>query len=256
VPLGSDLVYRFGDQTALPIVGNFDPPIATPAVTQNSAGGTSGSTSPVVPALTTNQQLVASLYHDILGRAADPAGMSQYTAQLDSGVSRETIAQAMLNSAERFGNVVDQLYDTYLHRKADASGRAYWVSTLLGGGTEEAVAASFMLSAEYAAMHVGNTEFVKALYRDVLGRAPDPVGQAEHLAALAGGKTRAELVSTFLSSDERYRRIVDQLYGQFYQRHADLTGMVWHASKLKSGEQTVRSLSKAFVAADEYFAQL
>jgi hypothetical protein len=32
--------------------------------------------------------------------------------------------------------------------------------------------------------------------------------------------------------------------------------MVWHASKLKSGEQTVRSLAQSFVAADEYFAQL
>ena len=91
---------------------------------------------------------------------------------LDTGVSRGTIAQTMLNSAERFGNVVDQMYDTYLHRKADAAGRAYWVGVLLGGGNEDAVATSFMLSSEYAAMHAGNQEFVKALYRDVLGRAP------------------------------------------------------------------------------------
>lgn len=257
VPLGADLTYRFGDQTALPIVGNFDPPIATPAAAQSSAGG-SGLNSPATPAstLTTNQKIVVSLYQDILGRAPDAAGLSQYTSQLNAGITRAAIAQTMLSSAERFGKVVDQLYDTYLHRKADAAGRAHWVGTLLGGGTEEAVAASFMLSSEYAAMHVGNTEFVKALYRDVLGRGPDSPGQAAHVSALAGGKTRAELVATFLSSEERFRRIVDQLYGQFYQRHADLTGMVWHASKLKSGEQTVRSLAQSFVAADEYFAQL
>ena len=260
VPLGSDLVYRFGDPTALPIVGNFDPPVATPAVTQSSGGGsTTGSTAttpPAAPALTTNQKLVDSLYHDILGRAPDPMGLSLYTSQLDAGITRTAIAQTMLTSAERFGNVVDQLYNTYLHRKADAAGRAHWVSTLLGGGTEEAVATSFMLSAEYAAMHVGNTEFVKALYRDVLGRSPDASGQAAHLASLAGGKTRAEVVATFLSSSERYHRVVDQLYMQYFQRHADLTGMVFYASKLKAGEQTARAMAQSLVAADEYFAQL
>ena len=197
-----------------------------------------------------------SLYHDILGRAPDPMGLSLYTSQLDAGITRTAIAQTMLTSAERFGNVVDQLYNTYLHRKADAAGRAHWVSTLLGGGTEEAVATSFMLSAEYAAMHVGNTEFVKALYRDVLGRSPDASGQAAHLASLAGGKTRAEVVATFLSSSERYHRVVDQLYMQYFQRHADLTGMVFYASKLKAGEQTARAMAQSLVAADEYFAQL
>jgi hypothetical protein len=89
-----------------------------------------------------------------------------------------------------------------------------------------------------------------------LGRAPDANGLAAHLAALAGGKTRAQLVATFLGSDERYHRVVDQLYLQFYQRHADLTGMAWYASKLKSGDETVRALAQSFVAADEYFAQL
>ncbi len=252
VPLGADLAYRFGDSTSLPIVGNFDPPIATPAVAQSSA---TGSATPAA-ALSTNQKLVTSMYYDILGRAPDAAGLSHYTAQLDAGVARDAIAQTMLNSAERFGNVVDQMYDTYLHRKADAAGRAYWVGVLLNGGNEDTVASSFMLSSEYASMHVGNQEFVKALYRDVLGRAPDAAGQAAHLAALAGGQTRAQLVAAFLGSDERYHRVVDQLYLQFYQRHADLTGMAWHASKLKSGDQTVRGLAQAFVAADEFFAQL
>ena len=55
---------------------------------------------------------------------------------------------------------------------------------------------------------------------------------------------------------QRYHRVVDQLYLQFYQRHADLTGMAWYASKLKSGDETVRTLAQSFVAADEYFAQL
>lgn len=259
-PLGHDLAYHFGDTTALPIVGNFDPPVAAAAVTQSSAAGsTAGSTAPTppaAPALTSNQKIVTSLYYDILGRAPDPTGLGLYTSQLDAGVTRAAIAQTILSSAERFGNVVDQLYDTYLHRKADAGGRAHWVGALLNGGTEEAVAASFMLSAEYAAMHVGNTEFVKALYRDVLGRGSDAPGQAAHVATLASGKTRAEVVATFLSSGERYHRVVDQLYMQFFQRHADLTGIAWYGAKLKAGEQTVRAMAISLVAADEYFAQL
>ena len=100
-------------------MGNFDPPIATPAVAKSSAAASS---TPPAASLTTNQKLVASMYYDILGRATDPSGLSHYTSQLDTGVSRGTIAQTLLNSTERFGNVVDQLYDTYLHRKADAAG--------------------------------------------------------------------------------------------------------------------------------------
>jgi hypothetical protein len=265
VPLGHDIAFHFGDQTALPIVGNFDPPIAAPAVAQNSttgpgAGSTSGSTtgtsSQTTPTLAQNQKIVASLYQDILGRAPDQSGLNHYTSQLAAGVTRAAVAQSLLTSAERLGEIVDQFYDTYLHRKADAAGRAYYVGMLLNGGTEDAVATSFMLSTEYAALHVGDAEFVKALYRDILGRAPDATGQAAHLATLASGKTRAQVVATFLSSDERYHRIVDQLYGQYFQRHADLTGMAWYASKLKTGEQTVRSLSQTLIAADEYFAQL
>ena len=70
VPLGADLAYHFGDPTALPIVGNFDPPIATPAVAQSSA---TGATTPAA-SLTTNQKLVASMYYDILGLRARSFG--------------------------------------------------------------------------------------------------------------------------------------------------------------------------------------
>jgi hypothetical protein len=256
VTLGHDLVYHFGDSTALPLVGNFDPPLtATPSTAQPAstppAGGGTSTPSPLSP----NQALVASLYHDILGRAPDPSGWSFYTSQLNTGVTRDAVAQTLLNSPERLGNVVDSMYDTYLHRTADPAGRQHWIQMLVGGATEDSVATGFMLSAEYSALHASDQSFVDGLYHDILARGADAGGRASHLAELAGGQTRAQAVAEFLSSNERYTRVVDQLYGQAFGRHADATGLAWYLDKLKTGQYTPRTLAQTLLASDEYFAK-
>jgi hypothetical protein len=275
-PLGADLAYHFGDPTALPIVGNFDPPASPQTATtsppvqgssssaqlNSSSSSTGGSTSQTSSAgvsggqHATSQAVVASLYHDILGRDADASGLSYFAAQLDAGATRGTIAQALWTSAERYGNVVDEFYDTYLHRQADSAGRSFWVQALVHGATDDSLATSFMLSSEYASMHATNQSFVDALYGDVLGRAADANGRASHMAALASGLSRADLVAGFLSSTERSRRTVDQLYDQMLERHADLAGMEWYAARLRSGQYTTRTLAQIFAASDEYFAKL
>jgi len=256
VTLGHDLVYHFGDSTALPLVGNFDPPLtATPSTAQPTTAPQAGGGTSIPSGLSPNQALVASLYHDILGRAPDTSGWNFYTSQLNAGVTRDAVAQTLLTSPERFGNVVDSLYDTYLHRRADAAGRQHWVQTLVGGATEDSVATSFMLSAEYSALHASDQSFVDGLYHDILSRGADAAGRASHLAELAGGQARAQVVAKFLSSNERYTRVVDQLYGQAFGRHADSTGLAWYLDKLKSGQYTPRTLDQSLLASDEYFAK-
>ncbi|MEW5738491.1 MAG: DUF4214 domain-containing protein [Myxococcota bacterium] len=47
-----------------------------------------------------------------------------------------------------------------------------------------------------------NAEYVTGLYRELLGREPDPQGLLAHLKGLEGGTTREQLRDFFLNSDE------------------------------------------------------
>ena len=261
-PLGADVVYEFGDPVALPLVGNFDPPVAatTGGTTGSSSNSTQSSTSPantptapIDPAQA--RSYVASLYHDVLGRAPDAGGWDNYVAQLQAGVTKQAVAQSLLTSAEHYGRVVDGFYATYLHRDADAPGRSSWISAMLQGESEDQVAAGFLLSTEYAAINGGDQRFVDALYQDVFGRGADSGGEANYLAALSTGTPRDQVVASFMSSTERYHHVVDQLYGELLHRSADALGLQFHSDELQSGQLTARTLEVALLASDEYFAK-
>jgi len=47
-----------------------------------------------------SEQIVSGLYRAILGREADAAGLSNYTAALDSGCGVEHVASLLMHSPE------------------------------------------------------------------------------------------------------------------------------------------------------------
>ncbi len=185
VPLGHDIAFKFGDPRALPIVGNFDPPV--------SAASSSS----------TAQQTVTALYQQILGRNPDPNGLATYVAQLEAGASADDVAHALATSPENYGQMVDRYYADYLDRAADPSGRQYWVDQLTGGMTEDSLAVHLLDSVEYSAKHSANADFVNAIYFDILGRAPDAGGNATQLAILASGTPRLQVIDNLIESPER-----------------------------------------------------
>src|SRR5262249_3108177 len=58
---------------------------------------------------------VRGLYGDVLGRAADQAGLDAWVTQLQTGVSRDQVARAFDASAEHRGRQADLLYAALLH---------------------------------------------------------------------------------------------------------------------------------------------
>jgi len=89
----------------------------------------------------TNQGFIAALYQDVLGRAADPQGITFFTQQIKVS-SRAAVAQQVLTSPEGRQRRIAALYNRYLHRPASASASAY-------GGGEGQVAAAIIGSEEY-----------------------------------------------------------------------------------------------------------
>lgn len=201
------------------------------------------------------RQFVQSLYVDVLGRNADSYGLNYYSTQLRNGTSRADIVEAFWNSTENRGRIVDGLYSQFLNRSADSFGRAYWIARMAGGDTIEDLTRAMLNSAEYSTRNASNSDFVDALYRDVMGRNADAAGKNIWMAALTSGTNRAAVANAFLSSSEFVNRVIDSLYNEYLGRRADQYGLNLFRGEFQSGVRTVQSLAKSILASDEYFAR-
>src|SRR5207253_6456122 len=96
--------------------------------------------------------------------------------------------------AEYRSHLIDGLYQKILQRPSDSAGKTWFDQYLAGGSRVDAARAIMLGSPEYFNLHGGtNDGFVNALYQDVLGRAPEPNGQAYWLQQLASGKSRTDV---------------------------------------------------------------
>jgi arabinogalactan endo-1,4-beta-galactosidase len=128
----------------------------------------------------------------------------------DSGApASRLLAAGTVSVAAEYKTIVQQLYISYFGRPADTGGLLNFQGQLaqLGGPTEiqkldqayrtspaiKSLVDSFGSSAESAALYKGdNTQFVTAIYKNVLNRSPDDAGLKFWVNAIdAGSLTRA-----------------------------------------------------------------
>ena len=99
-----------------------------------------------------NAAFVEGLYHDLLGRDADPSGLASALARLQMGVSQLRVIGGILTSPEALGQVVDGYYEAFLRRQADASGLQSFLGQLLAGRARTTdVAVQILASPEFFA---------------------------------------------------------------------------------------------------------
>lgn len=73
-----------------------------------------------------NQNAIAQVYQQVLGREADAAGLSYWQNQMNQGKSLGQITGEITNSRE---GQIRSLYQSILGRQADAAGVDYWMSS-------------------------------------------------------------------------------------------------------------------------------
>jgi Ca2+-binding RTX toxin-like protein len=168
-----------------------------------------------------NTAFVTLLYHNVLDRAPDAEGLSNWVNALNGGESR---AQVVLGFSESQENIANQavpvqhglwiqdaaaaqaarLYDTVFGRLPDASGLTNWTHSLESGTSLQTVSADFVASQEFQSKYgaLDNTAFLTLLYHNVLHRAPDTDGLNNWLNTLNTGHSRAEVVMDFSESQE------------------------------------------------------
>lgn len=180
-----------------------------------------------------NTEFVQLLYQNVLGREAEPSGLQAWVGQLEAGVSRARVVLGFsespefitntTNDGERFvvnadpaswSDEVFRLYLTTLGRQPELGGFTNWIEDLAAGLPLSIVASAFVNSPEFQNTYgpLNDTEFVTLLYRNVLGRDPDPIGLQSWVSKLELGQPRWKIVLGFSESPELTAATSDALF--------------------------------------------
>ena len=214
-----------------------------------ATNSTGGSLSLLVP----SGRYVDQVYHDLLGRAPEPAGLAFWTNALDTGTSETAVATSFAGSYEYRAINVTADYNLLLHRGPDAAGLAFWVGYIGSGATYEDLMASLIASDEYYNVRGGGTVdgFVTAVYNDILHRAPDGPGLQYWAGQISGGAPRYVISESFSHTTEVLSNLVQADYQALLRRPADAAGVTYWVGLLQHGtrdEQLVADLT----GSDEY----
>jgi hypothetical protein len=99
---------------------------------------------------------------------------------------------------------VQRLYVAYFRRASDPSGLSYWVSQLAQGSSLVGVSDAFAGSSEFQSLYgnLGNRDFVRLVYVNVLGREPDQAGYNYWVGLMNRGLPRGQVMIGFSESQE------------------------------------------------------
>ncbi len=116
--------------------------------------------------------------------------------------SSDTSADAA--SYAEAGPQIRRLYLAYFQREPDPTGWPFWLQHRAEGRSLIWVSDRFAESQEFQERYgnLSNDDFVRLVYRNALGRAPDPTGWEGWRAALRGGASRGHVMVGFSESQE------------------------------------------------------
>jgi PEP-CTERM motif len=197
---------------------------------------------------------INKVYNDVLDRPVDPGGLSVGLAYLATpGNTPQGYAFAILSSLEYRTDLVDSYYEAYLSRTSAGDPGATGFVTFLGsGGTDQQVQSIITGSLEYFGDHSSdNTQFIDALYFDLLGRTPSG-GEVTTDLGILGSNTRAQLATAVLASSEYDTRLVNLYYLAYLNRPAD-SGASGFVTELQSSV-TDEVVQSQIIGSAEYYS--
>ena len=217
--------------------------------------GTSSTPTPSQPSSPSNADAnyIDAIYQQVLGRAADSAGLASWENALNSGLSRYAFVRMLWDSAEHRAQEVQADYQEFLHRSAGPSEVNYWVGVFLSGASETQVAGQFMYSQEYLYSHADNAGFIQEVFQDLLGRSADSGSVASLSNLLNSGTSRVALVNMVLNSAERTDHVIEQYYQQYLGRSGSASEVQSWAAMIDAGLFDFESVAEQFLSSNEYF---
>ncbi len=203
---------------------------------------------------TPTERWVNEVFHDLLGRQAEPGALTFWGGQAAAGGNRQQIVAQIINSNEYRLDQTEALYQHYLHRAADPSAQTFGVAFLQSGKTVEQLADVLIGSPEYFQVRGGNTHdgFLDALFADTLNRPVDAGARTYFDGLLSSGTSTAKVGAILLSSTEYLDEVVQGIYLQLIERPTDPSGLAFWVNQLQHGARD-EQITSGVAASDEYF---
>ena len=96
------------------------------------------------------------------------------------------------------------------------------------------------------------TLYVNAVYRDLLGRAPDPEGLVTWTSVL--GRVPLQSVANSITHSEEFRsKLITQAYVTYLGRAPEPAGLRFWLDQMGRG-WTIAQIDSGFISSDEYYA--
>ena len=154
-----------------------------------------------------------AVYRAVLRRDATTAELTQGVRADNARALAETLFSADVSQAinSEVGTIVlpmVRMYQAAFGRIPDNAGLDYWVGQIRAGTHSIDSAATFFIGTPEAAARridgtVSHSDYVGALYTNVLGREPDPGGMAFWLGEVnSGARSRARVLGDFVAGSE------------------------------------------------------
>jgi hypothetical protein len=211
---------------------------------------------PAVPQGNTpsNACFVTSLYRDLLGRLPDSTELSNGLSFLVSN-GRAVYASSLLGSDGYRTMLIQGFYQRFLGRPTSESEILAAIGILNGPGTDEQVIALLTGSVEYfnqARVGADNTQFIRAVYQDWLGRPASP-GEISSWLGFLSSHTRPDFVTAILSSAE-YQIVIIKAWYQTYLRRPATNLEISIAQSSLSGGSRDEDVIAILLGSAEYFS--
>jgi GT2 family glycosyltransferase len=223
--------------------------------------------------LVVDRRFVTAMYRSGLGREPDSGGLASWLAEGKKGVTRAKVLAAFAGSTEALDRHRQQLgrclCQAAFGRTVDEAELARLLRQLQSGVPVELVAQDLVRSAEFQERHGSretvDPEYISALYRNTLGRQPEPGDLLSWSADAEKGATRAAVLLAIATSVEGLERLTTQseapgiedtllanaLYKTALGRPADQEGLASVIQQLRSGA-SLQDLADYFVGSPEF----
>jgi hypothetical protein len=134
-------------------------------------------------------------------------GYDQHALRPETAVCAASRVEDLLNAAAVQGakGQIARLYFAYFGRVLDDAGLEAWVERSKAGMNLASISQAFAKTPEFQSRYgsLNNEQFVTLIYRNVLGRDPDPEGFASWVGQLrSAALTRPQMVLNFSESPE------------------------------------------------------
>lgn len=209
---------------------------------------------------------VMQQYRDFMEREATAAEITAGVNAITGGQTRAAFVETLIRSTpyQDLAGPIIRLYTAYFLRVPEMSGHDFWVQEYIKQNPWTFIGISnyFVISAEFKQRYgaLTNEQFVTLIYRNILGRDPDPTGFSFWTAELNSGRRNAgQVMADFSESPENKTTSqpvvqVTALYLNMMRQEVDLATLnTWTPTIRASG--SIQPLVNTLIGSAAYRAR-